>query len=63
MITEYYTETSKETISIRHRDNTITSRPVKVEGMRVHDELTLRLLTSDPKKIWSIDELRKLEGD
>jgi len=61
MSDEYYTKTGTKTINIEHADGTIVKRSVEIKDMKRHSKEVLKQLLANPKKIWSVDELRRLE--
>ena len=50
------------TLQIEHLDKTIHNRPLIIEGMRRHDLTTMKTLLENPDKVWTLQEIRTLEG-
>lgn len=57
---EYYTFDSLVLIKIQHPNGNIETRPLMVGGMKRHTAMQLEQLRS--KKVWTIAELREIEG-
>lgn len=57
---KYYPSDSIEDIQIQHRNGEVKIRPLGVKDMKVHTVEQLEQLES--KAVWTISELRKIEG-
>jgi len=61
-MTEYYEKDSDDFIKIIQSDDEIVLRPVEVKDMKVKDDRVIQELRRNPDKLWTVKELRELEG-
>jgi len=61
-MTEYYEKDSDDFIKIIQSDDEVVLRPVEVKDMKVKDDRVIQELRRNPDKLWTVKELRELEG-